>query len=232
MTRIAHVIAAAACVSLITHAPALRAQSPTSLPADADAAQDVQRLREAWPAGRYHIAPGDVVEFDFPFVSEFNQTVMVQPDGYIALRGVRDLAVAGHTVDEVKENVTEAYAEILRDPVVTVVMKDFEKPYFIVAGEVVKPGRYDLHGGTTLTQALAIAGGTGPGAKRSAVVLFRHDGPEVEAKEIDVKKVLASRHLSEDPILRAGDMLFVPKTRLSTIRPWIPVPGVGIYRPF
>jgi hypothetical protein len=63
-------------------------------------------------------------------------------------------------------------------------------------------------------------------------VLFRHDGPEVEAKEIDVKKVLASRHLSEDPILRAGDMLFVPKTRLSTIRPWIPVPGVGIYRPF
>jgi polysaccharide export outer membrane protein len=163
-------------------------------------------------------------------VSEFNQTISVQPDGYIALRGIRDLHVAGLTVPEVREHVLEAYASLLRDGVVTVVLKEFENPYFVAAGEVARPGRYEIRGATTLTQALALAGGPTNAAKKSAVVLFRRVGNELaDVKVIDVQKMYAERNLSEDPVLRPGDTLFVPKSGLSSIAPFIPRPGIGLF---
>ena len=84
---------------------------------------------------------------------------------------------------------------------ITVVLKEFEKPFFIAAGQVKQPGKFDLRGKITVTQALAVAGGLTDGAKPSQVILFRRFSAELlEAREIDVKKMLASHDLSEDPI--------------------------------
>src|SRR4051812_6609977 len=41
-----------------------------------------------WTSGRYRITPGDVVELRFPFVPELDQTLAVQPDGYVTAREV------------------------------------------------------------------------------------------------------------------------------------------------
>jgi polysaccharide export outer membrane protein len=179
---------------------------------------------------RYRLTPGDVLDLQFPHVPEFDQTVTVQPDGYIALRAVGDLRVQGRSVPELKTMLAEAYTEILRQPVIDVVLKEFEKPYFMVAGEVVRPGKYDLRGATTLTQALVVAGGQTGAAKHSQVILFRRFTSEwLEVKQVDVKKMYASRDLSEDPVLRPGDTIFVPRSALSKIAPFIPRPGLGLY---
>src|SRR5207302_3602928 len=85
-------------------------------------------------------------------------TVTVQPDGYISLRGGGDLHIQDKTVPELIEAVRSAYSKILRDPVITVELKDFEKPYFIVGGEVARPGKYDLRGDTTILEAVAVDG--------------------------------------------------------------------------
>lgn len=197
----------------------------------ATVAEDRANLAGLWTGGRYRITAGDVIEFNFPYVPEFNQTVSVQPDGYVALRGVPDIPAAGRTVPELKTDVIDAYEQVLRDPVVTIVLKEFEKPYFVVGGQVTRPGKYDLRGATTLTQALAIAGGRSDGAKMSDVVLFRRLGTDlVEVKRIDLKKMLARRDLSEDPIVRPGDTIFVPKTAFSRIEPFLPKPSVGFFR--
>jgi hypothetical protein len=47
----------------------------------------------------------------------------------------------------------------LHNPIINVVLKDFEKPYFIAGGQVAHPGKFDLRDDTTLTEAIAIAGG-------------------------------------------------------------------------
>ena len=81
---------------------------------------------------------------------EFNQTaVAVQPDGFVTLRGVGDLKVAGQTVPELTQTLHTAYSKILNDPLISVVLKDFEKPYFVADGQVAKPGKYDMHGNVT-----------------------------------------------------------------------------------
>src|SRR2546430_17282665 len=50
-------------------------------------------------ADRYRLQPGDVLEVQFRYSPEFNQTVTVQPDGYITIEIGGDLKVAGFTID-------------------------------------------------------------------------------------------------------------------------------------
>jgi polysaccharide biosynthesis/export protein len=176
-----------------------------------------------WTSGRYRITPGDVLELKFPFVPELDQAVTVQPDGFVSLKEVADLKVQGRTLLQIKEEVLAAYEPVVREPVVTISLTQFEKPYFIASGQVEKPGRYDLRGATTLTQALAFAGGTVAGADLSEVLLVRRHGDSVEVKEIDVRRMLAKRDLSEDPLLRPGDMVVVGKSVIGKLAPLLRV---------
>jgi polysaccharide export outer membrane protein len=183
-----------------------------------------------WTSGRYRLSPSDVIEVKFPYVPEFDQTVTLQPDGYVSLRTIGDVRVQGRTLPEAQALISEKYAEILKNPTVNIVLKEFEKPYFMVAGQVERPGKYELRGATTLTQALVLAGGHTWSAKHSQVVLFRRFMAEwLEVKQFDVKKMYAKRDLSEDPLLRPGDTILVPKSLLGKIGPLIPRPGLGFY---
>jgi len=177
---------------------------------------------------RYKLRPGDMFDVSFELSPEFNQTVSVQPDGFITLRGVGDVRVEGQTVPELTETLRKAYSQILHDPLISITLKDFEKPYFIADGQVGHPGKYDLRGDTTLTEAIAIAGGFNENAKHSQVLLFRRVSDQwVSAKIFNVKEMEQKGNLSEDPLLHPGDMLFVPKNKFSKIRPFLPTSAMG-----
>jgi polysaccharide biosynthesis/export protein len=180
---------------------------------------------------RYRIAPGDKFDLTFELSPEFNQTeVAVQPDGFVTLRGVGDLKVQGQTVPELTETLRGAYGKILNDPIISVSLKDFEKPYFVADGQVGKPGKYDLRGSVTLIQAIAIAGGFTDKARHSQVLLFRRVSAQwMHAQIIDVKKMEKAGKLNEDPLLHPGDMLFVPKNTLSKIDAFFPSASMGTY---
>lgn len=179
---------------------------------------------------RYQLCKGDVLDLDFPFSPEFNQTVTILPDGYVSLRGVGSLHVEGETIPELKQFLQRVYAKILRDPVITVVLKDFNRPYFMVGGQVHHPGKFDLRGDTTVMQAVDIAGGFTDNAKHSQVLLFRRVSNDwVEVKKVNLKDMLQGKNLSEDPYLRPGDILFVPKNTISKIKQFIPTAGLGMY---
>lgn len=181
---------------------------------------------------RYKLQPGDSFETTFELNPEFNQTVTVQPDGFITLRGIGDLQVKGQTVPELTETLRGAYGKILNDPLISVILKDFEKPYFVADGQVGHPGKYDLRGDITLTQAIAVAGGFLESAKHSQVLLFRKasDG-WYSAQIINVKKMERAGNLREDPQLQPGDMLFVPKNHISKIKPFLPGSSMGAFFP-
>lgn len=184
---------------------------------------------------RYKLAPGDSFDLSFELSPEFNQTaVAVQPDGFVTLRSVGDIKVQGLTVPELTQTLRTAYGKILNDPIISVNLKDFEKPYFVADGRVGRPGKYDLRGDTTLTQAIAIAGGFSDGSKASQVLLFRRVSDEwMEAKVIDVNKMHKTGNLKEDPMLHPGDMLFVPKTAFSKFERFLPSAQMGtMFKPY
>lgn len=179
---------------------------------------------------RYRLRPGDSFDVDFALSPEFNQTVSVQPDGYGSLKAVGAIPVQGKTIPELTESIRSAYAAVLHDPRIVIVLKDFDKPYFIASGQVARPGKYDLRSELTVSEALAVAGGVSEKGKISEIVLYRKaPNGSFEGKVLNLKKLLASRNLSEDPRLQPGDMLYVPQNVSSRIRPYIPNTSAGAY---
>ncbi len=178
----------------------------------------------------YRLRKSDVIEVKFNFASEFDQTLSVQPDGFITLRGVDELYAEGLTVAELRSTIRQAYATTLHDPEVTIALKDFEKPYFVATGAVAHPGKFELRGDATVTEGVALAGGFTEQAKHSEVVLFRRISEErMEARVLNVKQMLNSRNLTEDFHLRAGDLLYVPQNQISKIRRYLPTSSLSTY---
>jgi polysaccharide export outer membrane protein len=185
-------------------------------------------FQERYP--RYQLLPGDTMDLVFEFSPEFNQTVTVQPDGYISLRGIGDVHVSLETLPQLIATLQTAYGKILNKPAISVLLKDFERPYFTANGQVSHPGKYTLHGDTTVTEGVAMAGGFTDKSKHSHVVLFRRVSDQwTEARVLDVKKMLNAGNLSEDYILRPGDMIYVPQNTISKIARFIPTSSVNTY---
>jgi polysaccharide biosynthesis/export protein len=208
-------------------APATNQTAPAPTSASASAPQFATR------DPRYKIAASDTFDLTFPLSPEYNQLgVAVQPDGFVTLYSVGDIKVQGLSIPELTEAVRVAYGKILHDPIVSIVLKDFNKPYFIADGQIGHPGKYDLRAETTLSQAIAIAGGFTDDAKHSQVVLFRRVSDQwVSTQVIDVKKMESDKTLKEDPYLHPGDTVFVPKNKISKIKPWLPSYNTGFYIP-
>jgi len=203
---------------------------PAATSLHASHSEDTQQPDLPRRDARYRLCASDVIALTFPLTPEFDQTVSVQPDGFVSLAGAGDVHLEGLTTAESINAVKNAYGKVLRDPIVTIELKDFNKPYFIVGGQVGHPGKFDLRGDTSTTQAIAIAGGFTEAAKHSQVLLFRRANNDwYEVKLLNLKKVLQGHDIHEDTQVRDGDLLYVPQNFISKIKKLIPSTGVGAY---
>jgi len=218
-------------------AGALLAQEPRTgptptAPATAPASNDVQVPQPAERNPRYKIQRSDVLELTFPLSTEFNQKVRVQPDGYISLQGAGSILVFGLTLPEAAQAIKVAYSKVLHEPIVDVDLTEFQKPYFIVTGQVGKPGQYDLRSDITVSQAIAIAGGFMPTAKTEVYLYHRDATGWVQARQLKLKDFLHGKNVNEDDGMRPGDMIFVPEKTITKIRKYIPYSvGTSLYTP-
>src|SRR2546430_8368883 len=149
---------------------------------------------------RYRLQPGDVLEVQFRYSPEFNQTVTVQPDGYITIEIGGDLKVAGFTIEQTREAILRQARTRLQDPVATIVLKEFQRPYFVVAGEVSQPGKIEMRERVTAIQAIMLAGGMKETAKSSQVVVFRkiNSSDMAEVKLLNLKSIRRTSDLEND----------------------------------
>ena len=178
----------------------------------------------------YRLNRSDVVALSFTLSPELDQTLTIEPDGYITLKDAGPVLAQGLTLEEFRAAVRLAYTGYLHDPQVAVALKEFEHPYFIAGGEVGKPGKYELRADTTIMEAVEIAGGFTHEAKHSQVLLFRHVNDDlVEARLFNLKKMLQDKNLSEAPELRPGDLVFVPQNSISKIERFLSRASMSMY---
>jgi polysaccharide export outer membrane protein len=180
---------------------------------------------------RYRLQPADVLEIHYRYTPEFDQTVTIQPDGFVTLQIVGDLKLQTLSLEQAKAAILEKASLRLRDPEITLVLKDFEKPYFVVGGEVASPGKFEMRGQVTALQAIAMAGGfKAASAKHSQVILFRRVGSDLaETKILNLKAAMSTT--SKEPLsdLRPGDMLIVPQNAVSKIERFVKWGSYGIF---
>jgi polysaccharide export outer membrane protein len=179
---------------------------------------------------KYRIQPSDVMEIRFRYTPEFDQTVTVQPDGNVVLNIVGEVNVGGSTVEEAHRALVAKASERLNQPEISIVLKDFHRPYFAVAGEVTKPGTYDMRETTTAMQAVLLAGGFKENARASQIVVFRRINTDTaEVKLINLKNIKNTQQLEQDITLQSSDILLVPETRLAKISRFMKLANVGAY---
>jgi polysaccharide export outer membrane protein len=179
---------------------------------------------------RYRLQPGDILEVQYRYSPEFNQTVTVQPDGYISLEIGGDLKIAGLTIEQTREALLKKARTRLQDPVATIVLKEFQKPYFVVSGEVNTPGKIEMRERVTALQAIMLAGGMKEGAKSGQVVVFRRiNSDTAEVKLLNLKSIRRTSDLENDLTLQAGDMVYVPRDKISKIERFMRLASVGAF---
>jgi polysaccharide biosynthesis/export protein len=202
------------------------AAQTAAAPSENQAYSDRPALQHRYP--RYKVNPEDVLSISFPLSVELNQTVTIQPDGYINLEGAGSIYIQGMTVPEIADAVKKAYSATLHDPIVDIDLTDFQKPFFVVTGQVGKPGQYDLRSDITVSEAIAIAGGFTPQAKTQVFLYHRISDGWVEVHKLSLKDILHGKNVNEDSQMRSGDMIFVPEKFITNFRKYVPY-SIGVY---
>lgn len=179
---------------------------------------------------RYTLNPGDVLEIQYRYSPEFNQTVTVQPDGYISLQIGGDVKVGGKDLEQVRNLILAQVRTRLESPELTVILKEFQKPYVVVAGEVVQPGRLEMREKLTAVQAVLMAGGFKDSAKSSQILVFRKLNADVaEVRSLNFKTLTRTRDLENDLTLQPGDMILVPRNRISKFERYIRIASMAAF---
>ena len=177
----------------------------------------------------YRLQPSDVLELEYEYTPEYNQTVTVGPDGTVTLKLVGSVKVEGLSLDEATSAIKAKASVPLNHPELSLTLKEFVKPHFTIYGEVQKPGVYDMHGEVTVLQAIAISGGQKETSKQTQVVLLRKvNGDMAEVKVINTKTMSTADGVREDFALKPDDMIIVPKNKLGKLEPYVRVTSMGL----
>lgn len=167
----------------------------------------------------YRINPGDKLNIRFFSNSDLNEIgILVRPDGMINPQLIGEVRASGRTVAELKSELEREYIEILLSPMITVSVVDLIQPRVFVGGQVGKPGGYELRDAKTLVQSIFLAGGFTRDARRTLVVHARPDGKgDWVIRTANVLKLIEGKAKAneKDVILRDGDYVFVPDSRIS-----------------
>ena len=93
------------------------------------------------------------------------------------------------------------------------IVAETEKEYFTVLGEVATPNKYEMTTPTTLSVAIAIAGGITDFGRKKGIRLIREKPGSGQREEIIVSLSKIEKGGSEDILLKNGDKIHVPRRR-------------------
>ena len=148
----------------------------------------------------------------------------VHPDGTVRLPKLGSICVLGMTLDEVKREVNLRYRQIVPGLEIEPILDQEAQHFIFVYGQVANPNRYELLGPTSVTQALALAGGDILGGNTRQIVIFRRaEDWRLIATRIDLR----GAHLGKVPTpadeiwLRDNDLIIVPKTPVQRINEFV-----------
>ncbi len=175
-------------------------------------------------AGDYKIGPEDLIEITVFEVEKLNKTVRVSARGDISLPLLGILRVKGLTTTELEKRVTDLLAEkYIKNPYVTVFIKEYRNQRISVIGMVEKPGIYEVAGQKTVLAMLAMAGGLKEDAGRLLFLLrpppLNEDEPKgagASAQQapltlvIDLDEMLIKGDLTLNVPTFSGDVINVP----------------------
>jgi polysaccharide export outer membrane protein len=194
---------------LLSAVTALVAACPQTQPNDyISIPVDTAKLRDTITLG-----PGDVFEARVYDEKDLSGLFRVSSEGTIHFPLLGEVSVLNKTASEIATLLQDLLRDgYLREPFVTVTIKEYNSKKIFVLGQITKPGTFPFEGEMNVIQAITLAGGFTQSARKNAVIVTRVEGGEEKRIRIPVEKI--SEGLSPNFTLRPGDIVFVPEAVL------------------
>ena len=196
------------------------------------ASRQGQQVLSSRDKPHYRLGFGDVIEVKFFNNEKFNETLTVRPDGRISMQKVGDIPVAGLTPNRLSQLIAKIYARILKNPEVTVIVRNFGGSQVYILGEVNSPGAIPLQRNLTILQTLAQAGGYTEAANLKSVLLMRrlNDGT-IDASRVNLRARSEQALMANDLYVKAADIIYVPKTFIANVNTFVDQALAGFIKP-
>ncbi len=158
----------------------------------------------------YVLGCGDRVSIRVWGRDNLNTDAIVRPDGKISFPLIGDIQAQGLRVEDLKEELDKRLREYVFEPSVSVTVVDIKSLKIYILGEVARPGEYDLIAPTDVLRAIAMAGGFTIYAKKNKIQIIRSEGQEKIKIKFNYDQVIRGINLSQNILLRPGDVIIVP----------------------
>lgn len=183
----------------------------------------------AHASGSYLIGAGDELRITVYGQQELNAEVQVSAQGTIQVPLLGTVIVGGKNSADAGQLIAERYqnGNFLKNAQVNVLVTKYRSQVVAILGRVNSPGKLVLEGPTTLTQALAWAGGIAPSGSERLILTRTHANGRQERTEYDLQQML--NHAAEQipPVwLKDGDTLYVPNAGRFYINGEVHSPGM------
>lgn len=174
----------------------------------------------------YIIGSEDVLEIQVWGNKDLNQTTFVRPDGRTSLPLVGEIGVAGKSVQQLQDHLTNVYEKTVKGAVVTVIVRDIKsRPVYFIGG-FGRPGVMQLlTRDLTLLQAISIVGGVMANADGEKGFLLRGE----KRIPIDFNRLVQRGDLTQNPKLEPGDSVVVPLADAVYVNGEVKAPGAVKY---
>jgi polysaccharide export outer membrane protein len=142
---------------------------------------------------------------------ELTVQVPVRRDGKISVPLVDDVQAEGLTPEELKEVLTEALAEFVTAPDVTVIVQQINSHTVTVVGGVARSGQIPLVRQMRVLEAIATMGGFNTWAKKNQVKIIRQNGNETVEYIFNYGAYSSGKAPKSNLLLQPGDTVVVPE---------------------
>ncbi|MBD8620622.1 polysaccharide export protein [Sphingomonas sp. CFBP 13728] len=161
----------------------------------------------------YYVGPFDKLSIDvFGIDALSGKEVQVDASGRMSFPLVGTLEIAGKTPGEVGILIEQQLrGKFIRNPQVTVNLKETVSQVITIEGEVREPGLYPVIGRMTLLRAVATAKGTTEFTKLDDIVVFRTSGGRKYAALYNLRAIRNGAYA--DPEVFANDVVMVGESR-------------------
>lgn len=173
-------------------------------------ATPLSAAEESASAGDYIIGPGDMLDISVWRDETLTKSVVVLPDGKISFPLIGSFTAAGKTLIEIKQEIEGVIIQFVPDPVLSVEVRQVNSMLIYVIGRVNQPGKFVLNSNVNVLQALSIAGGLNPFAKRDKIKIFRQDSGKSNIINFKYDDVVENGKLDQNILLKRGDVVVVP----------------------
>lgn len=163
----------------------------------------------------YIIGPGDVLEIFVWQNKDLSVTVPVRPDGKISTPLDEDMVAVGKTPSQLARDIEQKLSQYVRSPQVNVIVTTPTSVFsqVKVIGQVNHPQAIAYRDGMTVLDAILQVGGlTEYAAGNRARIVRMVDGKEQDIP-VRISALVNSGEMSQNLLLKAGDVLVVPESR-------------------